>query len=121
MDLFLSILPYLELLFLLCIGHALADYPWQGEFVSQAKNRNTAVGKVYWKWVLPQHGLIHALPIYVVTGSVLLAFAEFICHTIIDFFSCEGKISFRTDQLLHLGCKVLWVVLLAMELPFLVE
>jgi hypothetical protein len=121
MDALLAVSPYIELFFLLCIGHALADYPWQGEFVSQAKNRNTAVGKIYWKWVLPQHGLIHALPVYMVTSSFVLALAEFVCHTTIDWLSCERKISFNTDQWLHLGCKILWVVLLALELPFLME
>lgn len=121
MELVLSAIPSIKLFFLLCIGHAFADYPMQSDFIANAKNHTTDLGRVFWKWVLPSHGLIHALPVYVVTDSFVLAVAEFICHSVIDYLKCDGKIGFNTDQLLHLGCKVLWVVLLAMELPFLVE
>ncbi|MCY1421714.1 hypothetical protein D9M71_373780 [compost metagenome] len=121
MDALLAIAPYLELFFLLCIGHAFADYPMQSDFIANAKNHTTDLGRVFWKWVLPSHGLIHAMPVYVVTGSFALAFAEFLAHSVIDYLKCDGKIGFNTDQLLHIGCKVLWVVLLALELPFLAE
>ena len=113
MELLLSFIPYFELFFLLCIGHAFADYPMQSDFIANAKNHTTDLGKMFWKWVLPSHGLIHALPVYIVTGSFALALAEFVCHTIIDYLKCDGRISFNTDQLLHMGCKVLWVGLIA--------
>jgi len=121
METFLSLVPYFELFFLLCIGHAVADYAMQNDFIATAKNHTTDLGRVFWKWVLPSHGLMHALPVYVVTGSFVLAVAEFVCHSVIDYLKCDGKIGFNTDQLLHIGCKVLWVVLLAMELPLLAE
>lgn len=121
MELLMTLAPWSELLFLLLIGHAFADYPMQSDFIATAKNHTTELGKMFWKWVLPSHGLIHALPVYVVTGSFVLAFAEFVCHTVIDWLKCDGRIGFNTDQLLHVGCKVLWVILIAMELPFLME
>jgi hypothetical protein len=121
MELFLSVVPYIELMFLLMIGHAFADYPMQSDFVATAKNHTTELGKVFWKWVLPSHGLIHAAPVYLITGSFVLALAEFVCHTVIDYLKCDGKLTFNQDQWLHVACKVLWVGLLALELPFLVE
>lgn len=121
MDALLATVPFLELFFLLCIGHAFADYPMQSDFIANAKNHTTELGRMYWKWVLPSHGLIHALPVYIVTGSFVLSLGEFVAHSIIDWLKCDGRIGFNTDQLLHIGCKVLWVVLLALELPFLVE
>lgn len=117
----MDIVPYIELLFLLLIGHAFADYAFQSDFMAQAKNHTTAIGKMYWPYVLPSHGLIHGGFVYVVTGSFLLSVAEFVIHTVIDFLKCDGRIGFHTDQWLHIGCKVLWVVLLACEIPLLME
>lgn len=113
MELWLSVVPYIELLFLLCIGHAFADYAFQNDFIAQAKNHKTEVGKLFWKWVLPSHGLIHALPVYIITGSLFLSVAEFVVHSIIDWAKCDGRLTFQQDQLLHLGCKILWVGLIA--------
>lgn len=117
----MDIVPYVELLFLLLIGHAFADYAFQNDFMAQAKNHRMALGKMYWPYVLPAHGLIHGGFVYVVTGSLVLAVAETVVHSIIDWCKCDGKIGFHTDQWLHIGCKVLWVILLAWELPFITE
>lgn len=118
MEFIQSVVPYFELFFLLMIGHAIADYAMQNDFVAAAKNHTTDLGKIFWKWVLPSHGLMHALPVYLITGSFLLSFAEFLCHCVIDYLKCDGRIGFNTDQFLHMGCKVVWVVALALSLPF---
>lgn len=110
-----------ELFFLLMIGHAIADYALQNDFMAAAKNHKTELGKVYWKWVLPSHGLIHAGFVYIIAGSFVLALAEFIIHTITDYLKCDGKIGFHTDQWIHVGCKLLWVVLITLEIPFVLE
>lgn len=114
-------LPFFELLFLLMVGHAIADYALQNDFMAAAKNHKTELGKVYWKWVLPSHGLIHAGFVYFIAGSFVLAIAEFIIHTITDYLKCDGKIGFQTDQWIHVGCKVLWAILIVLEVPFLME
>lgn len=118
---YILIQGFFEYLFLLMIGHAAADYALQNDFMAMAKNHTTELGKVYWKWVLPSHGLIHAGFVYFITGSFVLGMAEFIVHTITDYLKCDGKIGFNTDQFIHLGCKVLWILLLMAEVPFVLE
>lgn len=118
---FLNAVPYIEIFFLLMIGHSVADYALQNDFMAMAKNHKTDLGKIYWKFVLPSHGLIHAGFVYFFAGSFVLALAEFVVHTVTDYLKCDGKISYNTDQWIHIGCKVLWVALLALEVPFVLE
>lgn len=113
-------MEYVQLLFLLFIGHAFCDYAFQNDFVAQAKNHTTALGKLYWKHVLPAHGLMHSLPVFIITQSFVLALFEFFAHCVIDYLKCDNKLTFSQDQFLHLGCKVLYVVLLAVGLPYLI-
>ena len=111
----------LELLFLLLMGHALADFPLQGDFLSRGKNRNTtppqlADGKetprTLWIYLMSAHSLIHAFFVWAFTGSVVLGLAEFIIHWIIDALKCEGRTTFETDQWLHIVTKIIFVVLI---------
>jgi hypothetical protein len=101
----------IEVFFLLIFCHYLADYPLQGDFLSQAKNRNTEVGKDIWKHALFAHGMIHAGLVAFVTGSVFLGVCELVCHMTIDYLKCQKKITFNTDQWLHLICKIGLVVI----------
>lgn len=111
----------LSLFFALLIGHAFADFPLQGDFLSQGKNRHTeppkladgkAPPKTIWIYLMTAHCLIHAGFVWLLTGSVLLGLAELVLHWIIDSLKCEGKTSFAIDQWLHILCKALFVVLL---------
>jgi hypothetical protein len=115
MDTLLSITPYLELFFLLCIGHALTDFALMSQWMREDTDNHP------YSFALPAHSLISALPVYVVTGSVVLALAETISHFVIDYLALSGRIDGWLNQLLLIGTKVLWVVLLALELPFLME
>jgi hypothetical protein len=108
-------------LFALLIGHAVADFALQGAFLSAAKNRHHSlraffgekeVPKGLWIEALSAHSLIHAGAVWWVTGSVGLGLLEFVAHAGIDFAKCEGWTSFRIDQALHVGCKLVWVGLL---------
>jgi len=107
------------ILFLLMFGHFLADYPLQGEFLATAKNRNTEIGKVFWKHALFAHSFIHAglvgIIVYFYTGSSTVALnlgiSECIAHAITDFLKCENKINLDEDQLIHFICKIMWVVI----------
>lgn len=111
----------LILLFALVIGHAIADYPLQGEFLSVVKNRHASIDRFFppgkvpkgmWIHALTAHSIIHAAPVWILTGSVSLAAAEIVLHWLIDYAKCEDWTGFTTDQCLHVLCKVLYVVAL---------
>lgn len=108
----------LALFFALAIGHALADFPLQGDFLSHGKNRHIkppqlADGKSspedLWVYLMSAHCLIHAGFVWIATGMVFLALLEFVLHFVIDVLKCEGRTSFATDQWLHIACKALYV------------
>lgn len=98
-----------QMLFVLAVCHSLADYPLQGDFLSQGKNRNTPLGKLFWPYALSSHALIHGGFVFAVTGSVTLGLLETVIHAGTDWLKCENKISMLTDQLIHYVCKVIWV------------
>lgn len=100
-----------ELLFLLLAGHALADYPLQGQFLAEGKNRHTELGKVYWPHALAAHALIHGGVVTILTGSAVLGVAETALHALIDWLKCERRIGLHADQALHVACKFLWFAL----------
>ncbi|UWQ30246.1 DUF3307 domain-containing protein [Leisingera sp. M523] len=102
----------LTTLLLLIFAHMLADYPLQGDFLSKAKNHTAPIPGVPWYQALVAHSAIHAGAVFLITGSVLLALAEFIVHAATDHAKCAGRISYNTDQAVHIGCKVLWVAFL---------
>lgn len=97
-------------LFWLLVLHAFFDYAGQGDFLAQAKNSNTPVGKDIWPVALVSHALMHAGAVMLVTGSILLAMFELIAHALIDRAKTQGMLSFNQDQGLHVVCKVFWVV-----------
>ncbi len=103
----------LAVLFALCIGHAIADYPLQGKFLAIRKNRHIksidytgdSPGSL-WVYCLSAHALVHACPVWLITGSSLLAFIEFVSHWLIDFAKCEKWTTFHIDQALHIIVKL---------------
>lgn len=108
----------------LFIGHAFADYALQTDFMARAKNRHWAKSfsggppdappGTLWLFVLSAHSAIHAGVVWILTGCGWLGLAEFIIHWIVDWMRMEGKISFRTDQFAHLGCKAAYVAAAAL-------
>lgn len=106
--------PYalFQIFLLLIVGHALADYPLQGEFLAKAKNRFAPLPGVPWYQALGAHAAIHGGVVGVITGSVLLGVLEAASHLLIDDLKCGRRISYNADQLLHVLCKLLWVALL---------
>lgn len=103
---------YFWLISLLIVGHALADYPLQGDFLAKAKNHTAPISGVPWWQALLAHSAIHAGAVLLVTGSLILMLLEFFVHTITDYAKCSGLISFNTDQAIHIVCKVLWVAII---------
>lgn len=103
-----------ELFALLIFGHALGDYPLQGEFLARAKNRKNPLPGVPWYHGLGAHAIIQGGIVGILTGSLLLGLAETILHGWIDDLKSQGKISYNLDQFLHVLCKVMWVALVAL-------
>lgn len=99
----------LDILLLLIAGHALADYPLQGDFLSKAKNHKSPIPGIPWYQALLSHSAIHGGMVGLITGSIWLGLAEFILHNLIDYGKCDGKITFNQDQALHIVCKLAWV------------
>lgn len=92
----------------LLAGHALADYPLQGDFLARAKNRTAPIPGVPWWQALGAHVVVHGAFVAFITGIWWLFIAEAAIHWITDDAKCRGKIGFNTDQAIHLACKVLW-------------
>jgi Protein of unknown function (DUF3307) len=90
-------------MFITLIGmHYLGDFALQSDYMASNKGKNLHV--------LVGHCMIHAMLTFY--ASVWqFALLEFISHFTIDSLKCKGKISFNTDQFLHLGFKVLYIVM----------
>lgn len=106
------------LFFALLIGHCLADFPLQGQFLAMGKNRHHRMpapeGSPFpphlWVYCLSSHSIIHAAPVWLITGSVTLAAIEVVLHWLIDFAKNEGWTNFGVDQGLHVACKLAYTV-----------
>ena len=105
--------------FKLLIGHALCDFPLQGDFLARGKNHKNPLPSVPWYWCLGAHALLQAGAVFYVTGSLVLALAELFLHASIDMWKSNGKINFDTDQCLHILCKVAWCAVLLIGGPIL--
>ena len=94
--------------FLLC-GHALVDFALQSEQMQQSKRRSENPRD--WWIVLSAHTLLHGGAVAIVLGSPLLGLFETVAHFCIDAGRGARWYGFRTDQALHVFCKVLWLTL----------
>lgn len=104
----------MTLLFWLLVGHAIADYPLQGDFLSKAKNHRAPLPGIPWMQALFWHALMHGGAVAYLTGSIGLGVAETVIHCGIDYLKCDGRTNLNVDQALHVLCKVGWVVILEM-------
>ena len=95
------------------VMHALADFPLQSEYLARQKSRASATSRGDWLVALSAHCVIHAGGVWLVSGSLAVAAVEFTLHCLIDIAKGEGKFNLVTDQLLHLGCKLAYVLVLA--------
>ncbi len=101
----------LSLFFLLVLGHFVADYPLQTDFVAKFKCRKNSLEAVPWFYVMAGHAATHALVVVVLTGSPLLGLCELVAHYLIDVAKCESWTGIHTDQLFHVACKAVWALL----------
>jgi hypothetical protein len=110
-------LDAIQVIVLLTAGHALMDYPLQGEFLSTCKNRHLLAERKdptrpvsIWPICMTAHCLLHAVMVWAVTGCFILCLVELALHWIIDFAKCESWTTFHQDQWLHIICKIGYVV-----------
>lgn len=111
----------ISICFLLILGHFVADYPLQSDFIAKGKNRFRPVDPasippgqkpmLVWPWVLTAHAATHAAAVYVVTGSVALAACELVAHWAIDYGKCANRYGIHFDQAAHIACKLLWALI----------
>lgn len=108
----------MEALVWMLIGHAVADYPLQGDWLSKAKNPTLVLvpGETIWPLALVSHAAIHAGSVKLATGSWVLAGAEFVAHAAIDLWKMRGGLTYNGDQYLHIACKVAWFILLVLDI-----
>lgn len=92
----------------LLMWHALADFPLQGDFLSRAKNSLKPFEGVGWQYALLMHGLIHAIGVWIITQSLVLACVEIFLHCLIDDAKNRNFISFNEDQSWHVACKAVY-------------
>jgi hypothetical protein len=108
---------FFELLFWLLVGHAIADFAAQSQYMADSKNRHSNPhSKNVWGWILNWHSLIHAGVVAACTGYVWIGMLEYFAHMTIDYLRCEGKLGqgdrgYHVDQVLHILCKVVWTII----------
>ena len=93
-------------LYLLVLSHFVADYPLQSEFMAKHKSPLNSLAAAPWGYVLASHAAVHAIGVYLVTGSAVLSVIEFLLHSYIDYGKCLGFFGIHVDQALHLIVKV---------------
>lgn len=97
---------------LLVLGHFIADYVFQTDFIAKFKCPNSN-GPIPWYYVMTAHVATHTVAVYLITGSLFLGVLEFVAHYITDVLKCLGVINIHTDQFIHIACKILWCGILA--------
>ena len=89
----------------LLVGHAIADYPLQnafGGFIGRNKGRRP---------VMALHAATHGVFVGAITFNPWLGIAEFATHWMLDANKGRGRVWGVLDQMAHVACKVLWVLL----------
>lgn len=77
-----------------------------------AKGKCRLGGDQMWRYWLSAHAATHATAVWFVTGNGWLGLAEFVLHWLIDFVKGENLTNIHQDQLLHIICKIVYVIIL---------
>ena len=96
----------MELIIYLLAAHWLCDYPLQGEFLSRAKQHGPLR-----RYHLIAHSGIHGGAVALILSNPFLGLAEWFVHAVTDELKIRDKISFQTDQLIHIMCKITWWII----------
>lgn len=81
-----------------------------------------------WYWPMYCHCLIHGLFVFIsiflvfaifgiplITSSIVATYfgiTELVCHFIIDCIKCKKMINYDMDQILHIVCKIFYVIMI---------
>lgn len=98
----------MNLIVLLLGAHYVADYGLQNEYIVKFKRP----GMPAWLHVMSGHCAIHGVLAYLATGQWWVFFVEFVAHFIIDCLKSLNIIGYTTDQVAHLFCKMVYVIVL---------
>lgn len=121
------LLAAFQAFFALSIGHALMDFPLQGEYIATGKNwrllkklADPARPPAIWIWCMASHCFMHGGAVWALTGSFLLGLIEFTIHWMIDVAKCSGRTTFHQDQIMHYLCKLAYALALYLgwQAPF---
>ena len=92
----------------LIAAHFLCDFALQGDYMARVK-------KPYafpeWGWALSGHAIIHGAAVTWILGNLFLGLAEMFVHLVTDAVKCQDRISYHTDQWIHLISKCAWLAL----------
>ena len=100
-----------QTLFYLLASHFVCDYSLQSEFIAIGKNpKKSPYYGVPWFWIMAGHSFTHGLGVALATNNIWLGIAETVAHFIIDTAKCMGVTSTNADQVLHVVCKLVWLL-----------
>lgn len=105
---------YVMWLFQLVAAHFLCDFSLQTDTMAREKNpaSTTELQKhVPWYYWMTAHAFIHGLAVLLLINDPRCAYGEVVVHWVTDYAKCKGWIGIKTDQAIHIACKVAWVAL----------
>jgi len=112
------LIPNFETLFMLLVGHALADMALQPEAMAKGKNRHFKPDYIptgqklvpCWPYWLTAHSLINGGIVFLITGNIAFGVWETAVHWITDYTKCSNKgiLNPHSDQAIHIACKFLY-------------
>lgn len=104
----------LDVLLVLIMAHWVGDFGLQSDRMAVEKVPGCDA-TLPWYWWLLGHAATHGLLVALIIGSAWLGVLELIAHAVIDW--CKGRFGFRLalDQMLHVLCKFIWVMMLSMD------
>lgn len=109
MELFENFLPYPELFLLLVVGQA---------FVAAIAHRFKSDSSL---WDVFHYAMLSALPVYVVTGSMVLSLAQSLAMFVARYLWLRQALDDNRFFYMAFLLNVMWVSLLAAEVPFVME
>jgi hypothetical protein len=105
-------MPISHLVFWLLVAHFACDFPLQGDTTAKEKSpfSTSPLQKIVpWYWWMTAHAFMHGGAVLLITGTLWMAIVEVCAHWVIDYEKVKNNISFKTDQVLHLLVKGLFV------------
>ncbi|BDD79494.1 hypothetical protein [Burkholderia phage FLC8] len=113
---------FLAVFGLLLAVHAFFDFPGQGQFLSDIKNK--LVPGFPWWYGLTMHALIQGAAagsvawLFLPSVALKVAIVEMVWHWAIDWLRVNKHISAMGDQALHIACKLLFAIGIAITLAY---